>query len=130
MPIRPENRHRYPKDWKHIRARILERAGNKCEWCGVPNYAVGYRDPDGTWHQLGACPDEAGLASDAAMEDGHKVVQIILTIAHVHDHAPENCADDNLAALCQRCHNRHDAPMRRRNAYMTRRKNGTAELAL
>lgn len=36
MPIRPENRARYPKDWKQIRARILERAGNRCE--GSPAY--------------------------------------------------------------------------------------------
>ncbi|RUQ28768.1 MAG: hypothetical protein EKK68_14035 [Candidatus Competibacteraceae bacterium] len=30
MPIKPENRHRYPKDWKAIRAAILERAGHRC----------------------------------------------------------------------------------------------------
>ncbi len=36
MPIRPENRARYPKDWKDVRARILERAGNRCE--GSPAY--------------------------------------------------------------------------------------------
>ena len=27
MPIRPENKHRYPRDWKQIRAAILDRAG-------------------------------------------------------------------------------------------------------
>ena len=27
--------------------------------------------------------------------------------------APENCDDDNLKALCQRCHNNYDAKMRR-----------------
>ena len=40
-------------------------------------------------------------------------VLIVLTVAHL-DHTPENCADENLAALCQRCHNRYDAPNRRR----------------
>jgi len=40
---------------------------------------------------------------------------------YLHDPDPANCADDNLAALCQRCHNRHDAPMRRKNAAQTRR---------
>lgn len=40
MPIKPENRSRYPKDWKQIRARILERAHNCCEFCGIPNYTV------------------------------------------------------------------------------------------
>lgn len=37
MPIRPENRARYPANWKEIRARIQERAGDCCEECGVPN---------------------------------------------------------------------------------------------
>ena len=34
MPIKPENRHRYPADWKDIRQRILTRAGYRCEWPG------------------------------------------------------------------------------------------------
>lgn len=37
MPIKPENKARYPANWKHIRARIQKRAGNKCEECGVQN---------------------------------------------------------------------------------------------
>lgn len=37
MPIKPENRHRYPADWPAIRARILARAGNACEKCKAPN---------------------------------------------------------------------------------------------
>ena len=28
MPIKPENKARYPKDWKAIRAEVLERAGS------------------------------------------------------------------------------------------------------
>lgn len=31
MPIKPENRARYPKTWPAIRERILARAGNRCE---------------------------------------------------------------------------------------------------
>jgi len=34
-------------------------------------------------------------------------------LAHL-DHQPENCARENLKALCQRCHNAYDAPMRAR----------------
>jgi len=41
-------------------------------------------------------------------------VKIVLTIAHM-DHTPENCEEENLKALCQRCHNRYDAPARARN---------------
>ena len=40
MPIKPENRGRYPANWKEIRAAILKRADNKCEFCGIENYAV------------------------------------------------------------------------------------------
>lgn len=38
MPIRPENKHRYPANWRAIRAAILERAGQRCEQCGVQNH--------------------------------------------------------------------------------------------
>lgn len=81
MPIRPENKRRYPKDWKKISERIrFERAGNKCEVCGAENYKP---------HPI----------------TGSKV---ILTVAHL-DHQPENCGDDNLKAMCQRCHLKYDA---------------------
>jgi hypothetical protein len=90
MPIRPENRGRYPAEWKAIRERILERADNRCE--GSPRYP-GCRVGNGEPHPV----------------TGSRVV---LTIAHL-DHTPENCADDNLRAWCQRCHNTYDAPHRR-----------------
>ena len=41
MPIRPENKSRYPKDWPAISAAVRREAGNKCEECGVENYARG-----------------------------------------------------------------------------------------
>lgn len=85
MPIRPENKARYPKDWKQISQRIrFERAENKCKQCGAENYKA---------HPI----------------TGSKV---ILTVAHL-DHVVENCADENLKAMCQKCHNKYDAPMRR-----------------
>ena len=38
MPIRPEMRARYPKNWKLISRFIRHyRAKNKCEWCGALN---------------------------------------------------------------------------------------------
>jgi hypothetical protein len=121
MPIKPENRRRYPANWPEIRERIRARSGNRCEWCGVENWAVGYREDDGRFVMLGRSPIEAAMACDAAEDDGRKVIRIVLTVAHVYDHNPENCADDNLAHLCQRCHNRHDKDMRQRNAATTRR---------
>lgn len=92
MPIKPENRHRYPADWKAIRASILERAGHCCE--GSPAY------PD--------CRAKNGAIHDRT---GSKVV---LTIAHL-DHVPENCDPSNLRAWCQLCHNTYDAPFRAAN---------------
>ena len=90
MPIKPENKGRYPKNWKQIRQHILERAGNKCEWCGVENHSMRYNPKTG------------------------KEVKIVLTIAHL-DHTPENCSDNNLRALCQRCHNAYDMSQRIKN---------------
>ena len=46
----------------------------------------------------------------AALVTGSKVV---LTVAHVLNDAPEDVRPQNLAALCQRCHNRYDAAHRR-----------------
>lgn len=107
MPIRPEMKARYPKNWKAIRIDIATRAGWKCEWCGVPNRRVIQRSADGL-----AFLD---LTVDPArnLKDGWaKPVRIVCTVAHVYDPAPENCDPSNLAFLCQRCHNRHDAKAR------------------
>lgn len=96
----PADMSKYPANWPEIRNRILRRAGGseddprigaRCEWCQIENYAI---------------------------RDGSKIV---LTIAHVHDMDPANVANDNLAALCQRCHNRHDVKHRKQNRAMTRR---------
>lgn len=45
--------------------------------------------------------------------------RIVLTIAHL-DHDVTNNSGENLAALCQRCHNRHDKDYRGRNRWYTR----------
>lgn len=114
MPIKPENKNRYPKNWKEIRAQILERAGHMCEWCGVSNFAFGIRRKDGTFDEL------LGMALEAATIDGWKITRIVLTIAHL-DHTPENNEPDNLAALCQRCHLSYDMDQHIKNrAYFAR----------
>lgn len=101
MPIRPENKNRYPKNWKQIRAQILERARNRCEWCGLENHIFGIRRKDGIFDEL------QGMELEAAHIDGIRVTKIVLTIAHI-DHIPENNDPTNLAALCQKCHLGHD----------------------
>jgi hypothetical protein len=112
MPIRPENRQRYPKDWKAISRRIRDRDGNACKWCLAPNGALiirtGFGD-DWVHHSCnGVCMGEACGS-----------VRIVITVAHL-DHTPEHCDDDNLVALCQRCHLRYDAKHHASTARATR----------
>jgi hypothetical protein len=116
MPIKPENRARYPKDWKQIRAAVLDRAGNRCE--GSPKYPD-CRVPNGWWR----CNETEQVQY---FEFAWKAsTRIVLTIGHL-DHTPENCEMENLRAWCQRCHLAYDHQHHQRNAYATRRKNKAA----
>lgn len=86
MPIKPENRQRYPVHWPVISRYVREHiAGGRCEFCGVVN---GWAHP----------------------VTGSRVV---LTVAHL-DQRPENNIVGNLRALCQRCHLAYDADWRAR----------------
>lgn len=135
MPIKPENRGRYPANWKtEIRPAILKRANNRCEFCGVPNYRLGYRDGQGKFKAVDERQFSEGqiiqyilaetddqkwyLDKDpmlCAVQHGEaKVFKIVLTIAHL-DHTPENNDPDNLRALCQKCHLNHDKDHHRRS---------------
>lgn len=122
MPIRPENKARYPKDWPAISMQIRERAGQKCEDCGIANYELGGRAPDGTWHKAEPTGDNGlrltwPVPGELGPCEGYphwlRIVRIVLTVAHL-DHQPENCDPANLKAWCQRCHNRYDAAERRK----------------
>ena len=86
MPISPENRARYPTNWKAISLARRQAAGWRCE--GSPAY------PE--------CRAENGMEHPVT---GSKVV---LTVAHL-DHTPENVDPENLRAWCQRCHLTYDA---------------------
>lgn len=134
MPIRPEDRKRYPKDWKHISKRIREREGNACKWCKAPNGALVAREASGETYML-----EDGRTYNAtdgtyygyrrgSEYDAARFVRIVLTVAHL-DHTPEHNDDANLAALCQRCHLGHDRKQHASTARRTRaRKRGQGEL--
>lgn len=100
MPIHPENRDRYPADWKEVSTRIKERAGYQCECAGECGLHPGKR-----------CEERHG--EDAKYANG----TIVLTTAHL-DHTPENCDDSNLKAMCQRCHLRYD----REHHYQSRKR--------
>lgn len=116
MPIRPENKARYPKDWPQISQRIRSRAGNRCECegeCGLRHVEI-EGEPLDLPPQLWVVPSVPPGRCHAVNKAPHPATKsmVVLTVAHL-DHTPENCADDNLRAMCQRCHNRYDAAMRR-----------------
>ena len=98
MPIKPENLKRYPNDWQEISNRIrFERAMGRCECEGECGHD----------HRL----DWYGFERCAAIHDKpHPCTEsiVVLTVAHL-DHTPEHCDDDNLKAMCQRCHLAYDA---------------------
>lgn len=77
---------KYHPQWKWIRADILHRAGNVCELCGAPNYVPHWKTGS----------------------------RVVLTIHHI-DYDIKNNKKYNLIALCQRCHNKLDMPLRIRN---------------
>jgi hypothetical protein len=112
MPIRPENRPRYPADWKAISQRIKDRAGWRCECEG--ECGRGTHD--------GRCPNRHG-------ERAYKTVAtiVVLTTAHL-DHTPENVCEDNLKAMCQGCHLHYDREHHAQTAYRTRREGRAIDL--
>ncbi len=122
MPIKPENKGRYPKDWPLISKRIRERAGNQCEVCGIANGLQGWRVADGTFYtveQFAESHINPKHEDELCRKADRHPVTIVLTVAHLN-HTPEDCAEDNLKAMCQCCHNRYDAPHRLANARRTR----------
>ena len=98
MPIKPENRTRYPKNWRIISEATRKRAGQQCE--GSPRY------PDCRAHNGRPHPVTGS--------------RVILTVAHL-DHSPENCDASNLKAMCQRCHLAYDSEHHKQTAYATRK---------
>lgn len=56
------------------------------------------------WAKLARGVKEAAGWRCEACDAPHGPSPSILTVDHVVDHDPANVADENLAALCQRCH--------------------------
>lgn len=84
----------YPADWPEISKRIRERAGGRCECegeCGLHRTHPGPR----------RCTERNGAKATWAAG------VVILTVAHLN-HTPSDCRDENLKAMCQRCHLRYD----------------------
>lgn len=106
MPIKPENKHRYPEDWPLIRERVLTRAGHRCELCGAPDrkYIRRMKGLGSVWRHVSNVP--------AKMDDMFGApIRVILTTAHL-DHSYVDHDDKFLLALCQRCHLKIDVHMK------------------
>ena len=124
MPIRPENRARYPSDWKDISHRIrFGRAEGRCECrgeCGRDHYyeSLGSDKPNETSERCRSLHGEP---------HPHTGSTVVLTTAHL-DHTPEHCDDDNLRAMCQRCHLAYDADHHAQSRYYYRRCTRTTDM--
>ena len=131
----PVDKSRYPANWKKISQHIKDRAGNRCEQCGVANGAyimrsridgaryvvldeatLGYCYPDGTLLRMSEIPEE--YLSDKPD------TRVVLTVHHIgidgDSHDKMDCRDENLVALCQRCHLIADLPIHIANSRKTR----------
>lgn len=102
MPIRAENRARYPADWAAISADIrFVRAGGRCECTGECATRGAVRR---------ACLSAALTGERCQAVHGGwsaRGTRVVLTTAHLDD-TPENVGGDNLRAMCQACHLAYD----------------------
>lgn len=125
----PMDRSKYPDNWEEISSRIRhERAQDRCEECGVPNHAVIVRsDIDAAYYLI--CDLESGWFKWPSGEGVHELpdeyamnsfVEVVLTVHHIGVPKPDGSPGDpndkmdsreeNLIALCQRCHLLADLP--------------------
>ena len=100
----PVDMKRYPPNWKEISLRVKERDGWRCKFCGAQAY-----QPNPLTGSI-----------------------VILTTAHLgvphpdgrpgNKHDKSDVRDENLAALCQRCHLNYDRDEHKQNSAATRRR--------
>jgi len=104
---------KYPSNWRtEIRPRILDRESHRCKRCHVPN---------GADLPKPCCKEPIYDERRKCCSCGKRRPRVVLTISHL-DHDTTNNTDENLAALCQKCHLTHDAALHARNARITREK--------
>lgn len=114
MPLSPKLRNLRDEDgqlvyrgpaWKARRERLLERAGNKCERCFVPNGKVVERAHRDSWQIADRWYSPDGQPPRAWRKV--RTVRIVLTMAHL-THDPLRNDDSDLGMLCQWCHLNYD----------------------
>ena len=121
----PVDYSKYPDNWKSvIRPRILNRAGNRCEYCNVRNGEIIFRGTiyDDLTEVYQTANGNIYSAHNSRLlhkenftipveplygNPEQKAIRVVLTVSH-QDHDITNNDDVNLKALCQKCHLRHD----------------------
>jgi 5-methylcytosine-specific restriction endonuclease McrA len=93
----------YHPKWSLISRLIRKRENNCCKFCGIENYTI--------------------------RKHKKKNSVIVLTVAHL-DHRKNNNEFSNLAALCQRCHLKHDIHQHVANRKYGRKHKGKHQLQL
>lgn len=113
---------KYPANWRsEIRPRILARESNCCKWCHRKN---------GSELPKPCCKEPIYDEQGRCCSCRKRRPRVVLTIAHL-DHDTTNNSDNNLAALCQKCHLTYDARLHAANAKKTReQRSGQTTLAL
>lgn len=126
---------KYPITWNLIRERILERDNHCCKICKVKNHAIVFRgeykgqevfQTDDAKIYNTATGDfieenAYALIEPSTGNPGQKAIKIVLTIAHLNHNVNDN-RDDNLAALCQLHHLRHDKDQHKKTVRKTKEK--------
>ena len=99
----PFQKHKYPADWPTISMAIRARSDGQCECAGECGL-----------HHAHRCEERNGQKAKWAKGT------IVLTVAHLDNPDGMDCRDENLKAMCQRCHLRYDVALhvahRRANA--------------
>lgn len=122
--------HEYPDNWDEIAKSIKERAGWKCERCGVEHgaYIVRFDSNDQSrWRYMEAA--EVTLFLDGRQKGTH----VVLSVHHIGVDKPDgtpgdphdkfDCRPENLTALCSRCHLTADLELHVSSAAETRARN-------
>lgn len=103
MPIKPENKHLYPEDWPERSAARIEKAGHRCELCGVKNktWIQRHKQTPAVFKVCKLDQNNKPIPSKSNIWEAPK--KIVLTVAHMD---PSYNLDDidSLLATCQRCH--------------------------
>ena len=108
---------KYPPNWlSEIRPRIMERANNKCEFCGLEHKQIVWgvrlkiQDRDGRYKYKRIWFRDKNDAEREQRYNDVKPIKVILTVAHLdHDETNHEVKDERLRALCRLCHLRDDA---------------------